>query len=408
MIKTNFYNLLKVTHFRIISLGCAILMNVVVLAEEHKPDNRALLYYQAFLLCPDRDDIPIYVRQKSSDLSVEEVEKLRKYMKDYQHVIQLLEAASSAPRCDMAIPRSQWNMAHEVELKLMRCLTSAAVLIGANVRVLTADGDYRTALSQSLMLRRVAWDIVDDHFLGFNELILVSKDRASMKYIRLVLDVMPPDEKTLRWLSERLSKAPRISDVRTTRIKQRYDYWLQRKRQGKTDVLRNIRQKLAEKAKDDAQKREALALTDNEVIELMRKPYEKFIQSAIVAMESEMSYEQRKATLESLRKEFDVHAEGNPAITFPMLIFVDNIVDFYNVQVADTRWSNAFEAAVQIYLVKATTGRLPEKVPEDFPKDPLTGKEFIYKVTDEGFLLTHPAKYSNWPEFKFKVQTEQG
>jgi hypothetical protein len=110
--------------------------------------------------------------------------------------------------------------------------------------------------------------------------------------------------------------------------------------------------------------------------------------------------------LEKLKNEFSDQAETDPAITFGTLITADQIVDFYNVQVADTRWCNAFEAAVQIYLVKAVTGRVPERLPDGLPKDPLTGKDFIYKVTDEGFLLTRPDKYSKWPEYEFKVPRE--
>jgi hypothetical protein len=40
-----------------------------------------------------------------------------------------------------------------------------------------------------------------------------------------------------------------------------------------------------------------------------------------------------------------------------------------------------------VYRIKATTGQLPENLPDGLPKDPYSGKDFEYQVTDEGFIL---------------------
>ena len=53
---------------------------------------------------------------------------------------------------------------------------------------------------------------------------------------------------------------------------------------------------------------------------------------------------------------------------------------------------NNIRAAVGIYLIFAKTGRLPEKLPENLPKDPFTREDFIYEITDEGFVLHYAEK----------------
>jgi len=53
---------------------------------------------------------------------------------------------------------------------------------------------------------------------------------------------------------------------------------------------------------------------------------------------------------------------------------------------------NNIRAAVGIYLILAKTGRLPEKLPENLPKDPFTREDFIYEITDEGFVLHYRAE----------------
>lgn len=61
-------------------------------------------------------------------------------------------------------------------------------------------------------------------------------------------------------------------------------------------------------------------------------------------------------------------------------------------QVWHTARVNNIRAAVGIYLIFAKTGRLPEKLPENLPKDPFTREDFIYEITDEGFVLHYRAE----------------
>ncbi|GAI97930.1 unnamed protein product, partial [marine sediment metagenome] len=50
-------------------------------------------------------------------------------------------------------------------------------------------------------------------------------------------------------------------------------------------------------------------------------------------------------------------------------------------------FSNAVRTAVEIYIVKAKTGRLPDELPAGLPKDLFSSKPFQYEKTVEGFIL---------------------
>ena len=67
---------------------------------------------------------------------------------------------------------------------------------------------------------------------------------------------------------------------------------------------------------------------------------------------------------------------------------------------------NALKAALDIYIIKAKTGRLPNALPAGLPKDLFSGKDFEYAKTKEGFVLSCQGKDLDKDEFdqyEFKV-----
>jgi len=76
-------------------------------------------------------------------------------------------------------------------------------------------------------------------------------------------------------------------------------------------------------------------------------------------------------------------------------------------QVSHTAQINSIKAAVEVYLVVAKTGKLPEKLPDYLPKDPYSGQDFEYETTKEGFVLRCRAKdidSGKIQQYEFKVQ----
>jgi len=147
-----------------------------------------------------------------------------------------------------------------------------------------------------------------------------------------------------------------------------------------------------------------LALTDEAILELVSEPYEKFYQFVSDALDNDMSYEQKSDRYENLETEYMARM-NNPTIVPSLLYYPGGVSGVYNQVACDYRMANAYEAAVKIYLHRATTGRLPKTIPDGLPKDPITGEDFKYKVTDDGFALGHQYSHAGvtYKELRFKV-----
>lgn len=61
--------------------------------------------------------------------------------------------------------------------------------------------------------------------------------------------------------------------------------------------------------------------------------------------------------------------------------------DFYRMSVNHRARMNALKAAIEIYLIRARTGKLPDVLPDGLPKDPYTCRDFGYEIVEGGFAL---------------------
>jgi len=120
--------------------------------------------------------------------------------------------------------------------------------------------------------------------------------------------------------------------------------------------------------------------------------------------DSEMADEQRLSEMQK------VICELSEAYTIEMsrFGFSWNWIDrLFESQVEHTAHINVVKAAVEVYLVVAKTGQLPETLPEGLPKDPYSGKDFDYEITNEGFMLrcrVKPVNERKVRQYEFKVK----
>jgi hypothetical protein len=104
-----------------------------------------------------------------------------------------------------------------------------------------------------------------------------------------------------------------------------------------------------------------------------------------------MTYEQKRTQLQRIITDLMEKDDADPVtkvLINPIgLDMEDGINRQYAFLVGHRAHVNGIKVAVEVYLVLTETGRLPEKLPAFLPKDPFTGGDFIYEVTDEGFAL---------------------
>jgi hypothetical protein len=86
--------------------------------------------------------------------------------------------------------------------------------------------------------------------------------------------------------------------------------------------------------------------------------------------------------------------------------FSKSITGMFKIQTEQMSMINSTKAAVELYIILAKTGQLPQELPDYLPKDPYTNQNFIYEITDDGFVLScNSDEFKRGKErFTFKVQ----
>ena len=102
---------------------------------------------------------------------------------------------------------------------------------------------------------------------------------------------------------------------------------------------------------------------------------------------SDISDEQKNAYFQKINKEIKEAwlIETSTVLGFSLLY---NMVEgFFEQHLDQAAHINSLKAAIEIYLIKSKTGQLPQKTPTYLPKDPYSGQNFEYVITDDGFIL---------------------
>jgi hypothetical protein len=142
---------------------------------------------------------------------------------------------------------------------------------------------------------------------------------------------------------------------------------------------------------------------DEEFFAASREYYSNFISSMQVALD--LPYAQSLKQLEQLRDKAEKQAADNPATILSAALW-PAVTKIRTLEVRARTNVNALKAAIDIYIVKAKTGRLPDTLPAGLPRDLYSGKDFEYEKTKEGFILRCQGKNLDKDEFfrfEFKI-----
>lgn len=369
------------------------------------PDNAALLYYQAFLLQPDLDlatshKIDDVIRGAQADRQV------RTYLGHCLPMIEMAEVASRIPQCTWGIRQGRGPGFDRLFLSLSVHHLQNILLVDA--RTLAADGHYRAALERCLTVRRFARHLGEDSKLN---LLARNPDLMALRTVQHVLNVMPPDADILTWFRGQLAVVQGTPLSFTKKIQLDFRSCLNHMRTSPI-ALRYIRKQLVEKAEDEQSKENVRNLTDEQILSSAREPFPRFFDSIFRILDSEMTYEQKCAQIQRLINKLKQEDGTDPVVAYVInWSGIDGMIEppsrQYPFYVGCQAHFNGIKAAVEVYLVLAKTGRLPEKLPDHLPKDPFTGRDFVYEITDEGFALRCQdeeflRRKNKWLEFKVK------
>ncbi len=325
------------------------------------------------------------LRERQKNLRGEDPNtKLRRYLKSCRHAIEMAEIASEIDECDWGIMYSRGYGRRAPQSPEIRQL---AFLLRADALRLDADGEHRAAFERCLMIRWFAKHVGDSNQNLY--LMSIAVDSLALSGVRFLLTSVKPNEETLTWLKHELA-ARKVSSQSFVNVMNRDFEITIHTLHANRKVLNYVRDEFMEKAPDDAARQKIQAMTDEKFIALAEKPYAAFLNSAIQVIDSKITYEQKRTQIENLASNLESE-HGDIGVTRMMLMpGSDVLLRVYKIHVRHKAYFSAIMSAIEILLIHARTGRLPEEFPDDSPKDPFTGQPFRYERADDAFVLICP------------------
>ncbi len=375
-------------------------------------DNAALLYYQAFMLYEDSNED---IRTKIHDVAMsglEPDEQVELYIKEQQYLINTIVSAANIENCDWGI---DYSVGIKLKLSHIYNIRPVAWLVINDAKILAKHGQYEMALQRCLTLHKMARHVAKGQLIS----LLVSCSLAGManNCIGDILSEMPQDVEILERLKTELAKINKEPFRLNEGIKLEYigaapELTIERI-QTFIDVMREPmvsslaspdytprsltedEEKQREKQREEQRKideifDERLSNINEAFIEGNKQYFKKLYLEEVPAA-LELNYEQAYKKLTELSQRTKKDLIENPNATIASLIDTPFSVVYSKVTVNNS-FTNALLNAIDIYILKAKTGQLPDQLPKGLPKDLLIDGDFKYQKTEDGFLISTQGK----------------
>ena len=393
-----------ITNNKLTKITCVTLMLLILtspaFAYPPDPDNAALLYYQAYIAYEKSDDT---MREMVSDLSrgkIEPNERIRKYIENCRGAINLAIAAAEVPNCNWGL---KYSDGFEMLLSHLAQTRKLAFIIGAETRILAADGDYQKALDRSLTLRKMSKHMGDEIIISM--LVAMSLSKMADNHIQYLLAEMPQDLKTLTWLKSQLAiiESKPLSSRATTN----YERELSLEHMQLDKLKQLIEIVIGKPVAPGSKEAEQLRNVDQTIIDKNRAYYINHMDTLQTILSTPMNYAKVYSELKKLNEQPHKDLAENKIDAYITSIVAAGYDKIASIETREKTFSNAVRAAIEIYIAKVKTGQLPGTLPTGLPKDLFGGKDFRYEKTADGFTLRCRGKDLNKNEtykYDFKVK----
>ena len=366
-----------------------ILLTSISPAVAYPPDNAAVLYYKAFMIVKEPGE---EVDKMLNDLrkgNIKPNDQIRRYLQVNKHAIEFVETAADVQNCDWGYDISK---GFDVLLPELSKVRKMAFLLTANAQVLAEDGEYKAALGNCLTIHKMARHVGDRLLISY--LVNNALSALANGQITKILSRMPDDVETLTWLKIRIYDITIRANTLKNTLSNEREVALQQIRKDKIDMvlgdLANIPDGLSKETI------EKIRTGDEEFFAASREYYSNFISSVQVALD--LPYPQSRNRLEQMHKNAEKQAKDNPASILSASLW-PAVTKICTLEVRAKTNANALKAAIDIYITRAKTGRLPDTLPAGLPKDLYSGKDFKYEKTKDGFILHCQGKGLDKDEF---------
>jgi hypothetical protein len=234
-------------------------------------------------------------------------------------------------------------------------------------------------------------------------LVNLAIDAMADKNIQSTLDAMPPDANTLSWLQGELASSSAKRFLFRNSLQGEKELSLVHFAFDRDQLL---------KALQDSEEDPPAGLVDrvesNDVsfLDRNRAYLENHVKTVQTIIDSNVPCRQKIQQLQGVASRLTRDANENPYAVMAATV-MPGFTRAFTLDARARSNENILKTAIEIYLVKAKTGSLPNQLPAGVPKDPFTNEDFKCERTKEGFKLSRwtddPVKDKTWQsEFKVK------
>ncbi|UCG59223.1 MAG: hypothetical protein JSU70_06870 [Phycisphaerales bacterium] len=365
----------------------------------YPPDNAAVLYYRACLSYRVDREVEAALKEVARG-GVEVGDGMKEFIRSNRFAVKFAVTAADVSNCDWGLDYSAGTAMIMPPLSTLRNL---ARLLLADARVAAAEGDYELALDRCLSVLKMSAHIGDDVAISY--LVSLSTGMITNECIQEILSDMPVDLEILTWLKDRLADA--TGTILSTRTAVSGDARM---------VLVDVRTENAEEmlgwlpgsdAASDLEKLAAQRLreADDEFFDENRDYYKNYMSALAAVLDPSVPYAQAYDELTTLSDKIRKDALEGVGATLATFAAPEPR-GIYNKEIEYKTFLNAVKTAVDIYIVRAKTGRLPDAPLPHSPRDSFSGKDFEYERQDGSFILRCRGKdlgKNKIHEYEFKV-----
>ncbi len=362
-------------------IGCFVLAAGLMFCSSsmaYPPENAAVLYYKSILEFKP-DEAKGEAVKEFLDGKTELTEDLRSYVES-QVQSQVMKQALDASKidfCDWGLDYSGWWL--DVQLPPLNTIRYMTRIVLAEGKIQAAQKNYPAALDRCLTVHKMARH-VDQMGVLISYLVAGSMSRLANETIQQFLSDMPADVETLNWLKQslELSPPPAIRKSIEMEFKTILDTMSREGIERCVSELDPSASSCIELVK------ERVAKADERFYQRNRNFAQQICSEYLAAMN--LPYSQAYPIFCALGEKPEKEVKDNLDVTLTAFL-VPDLAKAYHTDIKLRTFHNAIRTAVEMYLVKAQTNRLPEALPAGLPKDLFSDKDFEYAKTADGFIL---------------------
>ncbi len=357
----------------------------------YPPDNAAVLYYKAASLYEVDDEMADML----SDLQKGEIvlnDRIREFVKKNRLIINTVLDATEVKNCDWGIDFSQGL---DMLLPYLGGFRNLAYLVIADAETLAAEGDYEAAISRCMSLYKMARHLNDRVYINY--LVGIAVNGITNRCVNRIMSDMPQEMQNLTRLKNQLIEIDSIP------LSFKPALWGEREAMLMFMSLEHI-PGVVRLCELDEPTKEKLLSADEAFLERNRAYYENYVTNIIAAFD--MPYVEGYAIMKDSAEKMLKDVKENPDLILTEILApaTDRI---FSLSTRFETHNNAIKTAIEIYMIKAKTGKLPDALPAGLPGDLFSGKAFQYEKTAEGFILRCQGKDLSKDkiyEYEFKVK----